>query len=128
MLETVIFSIDKAHDLHQQARFLRYLDTVRAMGGLRGHVGSCVGSYKGVLERSYMIPLVDFNNHVRDSGYVSQQESFLHVPGDVRQPCVLEYSDGSRESLGAMRQVTKDKVGDYDAWTYVEATGHYFVC
>lgn len=26
MLETVIFSIDKAHDLHQQARFLRYVE------------------------------------------------------------------------------------------------------
>lgn len=128
MLETVIFSIDKAHDLHTQAKFLRYLDTLRAMGGLRGYVASCVGSYNGDIERSYMMPLVDFNNHVRDSGYVDNQESFLRVPGDVRQPCVLEYQDRQVEVLGPMYQVSKDKAQEYDAWTYVEATGHYFVC
>lgn len=129
MLETIVFSIDKGSDVHTQAKFLRYIDTLRAMGYLRGKFASCIGSYDGVVERSYMMLAVDFNKHVRNEGFVDGQESILRVPGDVRQPCILEFIDGSDPvSLEPMKQVSASCVHMYPAWTYVEETGHYFVC
>lgn len=127
-LASVLFAIDKSHDIHQQAKFLRYVDTLRAMGKLVGGVSQCIGSYNGTLERSYMMRLVDFDKHVRHSGFVTLQESFLHVPGDTRQPCVLEYqASGVREALKPMKEFPN--VTDYlDEWTYVESTGKYYVC
>lgn len=126
-LASVIFSIDGSYSVHKQAKFLRYVDTLRAMGKLVGGVSQCIGSYNGTLERSYMMLLVDFDKHVRNSGFVSEQESFLHVPGDTRQPCVLEYqASGVREVLDVMTEV-----GDgYTAmnWTYVEEKDKYYAC
>lgn len=128
MLETVIFAIDKSHDIHTQAKFLRHVDTLRAMGKLRGLFASCVGSYDGEIERSYMMLMSDFDEHIRKSGYVDEQESFLRVPGDVRQPCVLEYQDGQADVLGPMIGIHKDEVHMFAGWTYVEKTGRYYTC
>jgi hypothetical protein len=127
-LAMVIFSIDNSSDVHQQAKFLRYVDGLRAMGKLVGGVSQCIGCYKGTLERSYMMLLVDFDKYIRNSGFVSDQESFLHIPGDVRQPCVLEYqTSGVREALGPMKEFPMAL--DYvDSWTYIEETGKYYVC
>lgn len=127
-LASVLFTIDNSHDIHQQAKFLRYVDTLRAMGNLVGGVSQCIGSYNGVLERSYMMLLVDFDKHVRHSGFVSKQESFLHVPGDTRQPCVLEYqASGVREALDPMTQ-TPMALSHHRSWTYVEESDKYYVC
>lgn len=124
MLAMVIFAIDKSSSVHQQAKFLRYVDGLRAMGKLIGGVHQCIGAWGGIIERSYMMNLADFDKYVRHSGFVDAQEAFLHVPGDTRQPCVLEYpSSGSREVIGPMRRVTKPSG---HAWTYVEATETYF--
>jgi hypothetical protein len=99
------------------------------MGKLVGGVSQCIGSYNGVLERSYMMLLVDFDKHVRNSGFVSAQESFLHVPGDTRQPCVLEYqASGVREALDVMYEITEGHLEVGDNWTYVEETGAYYAC
>jgi|SRR6056297_3983273 len=128
MLETVIFAIDKSDDVHTQAKFLRHIDTLRAMGKLRGVFASCIGCYKGDMERSYMMLMVDFDTHVRKSGYVDNQESFLRVPGDVRQPCVLEYQDGQVQVLGTLKRIHANERPLYNGWTYVEKTGAYYVC
>lgn len=128
-LASIVFAIDKPQDVHTQAKFLRYVDTLRAMGKLVGSVTQCIGSYQGVLERSYMMLMVDFDKHVRNSGFVSDQESFLHVPGDTRQPCVLEYqSSGVRVGLSPMASVNKEKALAGTSWTYSEQRGIFYVC
>ena len=129
MLETVIFSIDDSHDGHQQAKFLRYIDTLRVMGKLRGMFALCIGCYRGDMERSYMMLAMDYEKHIPKSGYVDNQESILRVPGDVRQPCCLEYLDGSNSVLlSSMKRVHSNEIHLYDGWTYVEKTGAYYVC
>lgn len=129
MFETVIFAIDKGDDVHTQAKFLRHIDTLRAMGKLRGVFASCIGCYEGEMERSYMMLMTDFDKHVRNSGYVDDQETFLRVPGDVRQPCVLEYPDGQHAfTLGEMKRIHSSERHMYSGWTYVEKTGAYYVC
>lgn len=129
MLETVVFAIDNGCDVHPQAKFLRYIDTLRAMGKFRGMFAPCIGNYRGEMERSYMMLAADFETHVRNSGYIDKQESILRIPGDVRQPCVLEYlEDGTREALEPMQRVHSNEAHMFQGWTYVEKTGAYYVC
>ena len=130
-LSKVIFSIDNVSSLHTMATFTRFLDTKRAMGKLVGSVTLCVGSYKGELEPSFMMNEVDFNKFIRGTDWIDDQESILNVPGDVRQPCTLEYlASGHVEALGPMKEVFWCTAGlpEYDGWTYVPATGKYFTC
>jgi hypothetical protein len=123
MLERIIFAIDSDSDPHVNAKFLRHVDTQRALGNM-SPVSLCMGSYNGVMERSYMVLAKDFQ-HVQD--YVTGQESILRVPGDVRQPCVLEFlGSGERVPLSAMRKVDSKEAMMHDAWTYHD--GGYYVC
>jgi len=128
-LERVIFSIDQPHDLHVQAKFLRHLDTARAMDQLIGPVTLCIGSYQGVLEPSFMMYRSDFNKIVKPTEYIRNQESILTVPGDTRQPCTLEYlQEDHKVGLGPMREVEEHHLPHYDGWTYILQTGKYFTC
>ena len=122
MLERIIFAIDNDGDLHTNAKFLRHVDTKRAMNNMHP-MELCVGFYGGKIERSYMILAKDFH-HVFD--YVKGQESVLRVPGDTRQPCTLEFlATGEVVSVGRMQQVTQPQAY-MDAWTYFD--GKYFIC
>lgn len=123
MLERIIFAIDNDQDPHVVAKFLRHVDTKRAMMDMHP-MELCIGCYLGQLERSYMILAKDLH-HVAD--YIQNQESILRVPGDTRQDCVLEYlASGEIIPLGPMRQVPATTALMHDAWTY--HNGAYYVC
>ena len=123
MLEAVIFSIDKANDFRTMARFMRFVDTHRAMGDFKGQVLQCIGEYKGVMEPSFMMLTIDYDKYIKGSGYVDNQESILKIPGDDRQPCHLEFKDGSQVILGPVF----DGKGK-DGWTYILSENRYFHC
>lgn len=123
MLERIIFAIDNDMDAHTNAKFLRHVDTKRAMMYMHP-VELCIGCYKGQLERSYMILAKDFH-HVLD--FIQNQESIMRVPGDTRQGCVLEFlASGEVVPLGPMRRVKAHEAMMHDAWTYYN--GGYYVC
>ena len=125
MLERVIFAIDNDNDTHVVAKFMRHVDTLRAMGKIASVV-QLIGCYKGQLERSYMIRADRFDL-VAD--YVRHQESILLVPGDQRQPCVLEYlAGGDHVSVGPMRSVSAAEALQADAWTYNPNVDKYYIC
>ena len=124
--EQVIFAIDNDEDLHTSAKFLRYLDTLKALGKLKGNVSLGIGSYLGVLERSYMMRAVDFDKHVAHTIYLRGQESVLRVPGDTRQPCVLQTAKGSTLNVGRMRVCRGNGIPNVNDWTYMG--GKYWVC
>lgn len=125
MLEQVIFAIDNDSSTHTVAKFMRHVDTLRAMGKI-DPVVQLIGCYKGQLEKSYMIRADQFH-HVKD--YVQGQESVLRVSGDKRQPCVLEFmGSGERVSVGPMRQVSADYALSADAWTYDPSVDKYYIC
>lgn len=125
MLESVIFAIDNDNDTHVVAKFMRHVDTLRAMGKINPIV-QLIGCYKGQLENSYLIRADQFH-HVKE--YVKGQESVLHVPGDSRQPCVLEFvASGKRVSVGPMHKVGPDYAMTRNSWTYNPAADSYFVC
>jgi len=128
MLDYVIFNQD-CDDLHSVAKLIRMMDTQRALDNL-GRVTTpvqCIGSYKGCLEVSWLVTREDFDKHIRNSGYVDNQESFLHVPYNVKQPCWLEFQeDGTTERLKPMRSGKYEP--DSDGWTYRPDTQMYYWC
>ena len=120
-MKHVIFAIDNPSDLHTLARFLRFVDELRAMQKLKGTLKPCIGAYKGDLELSYIMTKEDFDAHVRGSQWVSGQESFLDVEQGYygRTYAALDFTDGSRVYLGELEAET-DKLGLMigQNWTY----------
>ena len=113
----VIFSIDNVSDLHTKAKFLRYVDTLRAMNILKGNMMLCIGMYDGVLEDSFIIRGDDYNSHIRLSGYLKEQECVLHVRGKSML-CEFEYGGGKTKYAGRMLQVTASEAMTKSGWTY----------
>lgn len=125
ILEKVIFCIDTS-DIHEYARAVRKLSEYEAMGKI-AEVIPCIGSFEGKLEHSFMMLARDFDKHIKPLWFMDNQQCILRVPGDVRQPCVLEYLEsGARLSIGPMRQIPKSKVHYGHHWTYVIETDSYY--
>jgi hypothetical protein len=131
IFEKVIFAIDGNTDTHIVAKFMRLMDTRRALGDLQGRVVQCIGMWtdgegRRHMEPSYMVDARDYYQIVKPSGYVDHQECALKVPGDTRKPCTLEFPSGVTFGLKPMREIGgPDGVTD---WTYVIETGRYFTC
>ena len=124
-----IFAIDNDSDLHTVAKFLRYLDTLRAMKKLSFTPKLCMGMYNGMAEQSYFMSLNDFNAFVRHSGYVDNQTCVLKLhprtPRTIALTGYLEYfKTGKEESVGDWKE-TEDPY-DYDYFTIMD--GKCFVC
>lgn len=125
MTDYVIFTYDKNPDIHASSKFYRFIDTLRAMGKLRGKVIKSFGMYDGLIEDSFIARRDDFFEHIFHSGFVSEQESFLMVPGDVKQPVSLYFpSTGKYERLG--RMVSSDTMPMTLGWTYRPDLGKYW--
>lgn len=126
ILERVLFSVDSPSDIHEYNAAVRQLSQMEAMGKIAECV-PCIGSYDGFLEPSFMVLAGDFEKHIRGQFFMDGQESILRVPGDQRQPCVLEFLEtGSRLSVGPMKCVTKRQALSVNSWTYRLDSNQYF--
>jgi len=126
MLNKIIFAIDNDLTVHAVAKFMRHIDTARAVGTMQGSFIPCIGCYDGELESSYMMDERDYRKLVEPFGFTADQVCIMHVPADTRQPCTLEYTTGGTKSIGAMRDVTALEAMGLRAWTYVLETGMYW--
>ena len=124
-MNKVIFAIDDNTDVHVVAKFMRHMDTCRAMGTLKGSFVQCIGMYNGVLEPAYMMDESDYRQLVANTDYTVWQDCILLVPRDVRQPCTLEFPD-HQFAIGPMREVLPSTAMRSSSWTYVQATNKYF--
>lgn len=134
MAKYVIFSIDNVTDLHTLAKFTHHMDVQRAMGRMKGEMKMCVGSYKGVMEYSFILTEHDFVHYVADSDFIRDQESVLECEdghyGEVYASLrYLEYGmrGGKPEHLGILKSVDKDVALAQDAWTYRPDLNEYFI-
>lgn len=130
-LKKVVFAIDDNIDTHAVAKFMRHIDTARAMGKTKGSIAQCIGSWTDDegwthLEPSFMMDARDYYEVVEPFGFTDNQDCILEVSGDTRQPCSLRFKDGSHQSLGPMRETKEPH--EAGNWTYVQETGKYFVC
>lgn len=126
MKNVVIFAIDNGHDLHQQAKFLRHLDTMRAMGKLSAMPKCCVGYWEGQLERSYILPIEDYRVYVAQHGFVDGQHSVVRVDDNVNADLMWPRLDVRMFNIGRMNKVDPDVARKLAAWTYVEEEGQYY--
>jgi hypothetical protein len=130
MANYVIFSIDNVANVHTLAQFSHHLDMKRAMQKLKGNVVLSIGSYKGTMEQSFILLREDFDAVVRDSQWIKDQESILHIEdgnaGKVYGE--LEFlADGSRQYLGQVSEVSQDEAMQHDGWTYRPDLNKYFI-
>ena len=127
-MKYIVFSIDNASDPRVMGKFLHHMDVSSAMGLMEGKMVSCIGSYEGVMEHSFIVTYEDFNNIVAPSKYCDGQESFLQI--DVghkgRQYASLLYVDTGLVPLGELHEVSKSYAMWQPAWTYRMDTGKYF--
>ncbi|AFM54606.1 hypothetical protein P12053L_01 [Celeribacter phage P12053L] len=131
MAQYVIFAIDNDNDLHTVAKFMRHVDTQQALDRMKGTLKHCIGSYNGELETSYIMTFEDFEQHVKKSGYIDNQESILMFEKGHRGVTygTLVYSGSAKDvPLGVMHAVSKDEAMLCDAWTYRPELDTYYVC
>ncbi|HEY7822806.1 MAG TPA: hypothetical protein VIG24_08240 [Acidimicrobiia bacterium] len=126
MKNVVIFAIDNAHSLHQQAKFLRHLDTLRAMGKLDAEPKFCIGFWEGQLERSYIMPIDDYLLYVAAQGWVDNQYSVVRVDAYDNADLMWPRLDVRMSNIGRMHKVSADVARKLDAWTFVEEEGQYY--
>lgn len=126
-MKYTIFSIDEVNNLHKLAKFTRHIDTQVAMGNLSGSVVTCIGSYKGEIEQSFMMLTADYETHVKPHGFTDKQESVLLVSECNKQYADLLFSNGSRLSIGSLKCVTKEEAMKQEAWTYRPDINQYWV-
>jgi hypothetical protein len=130
MANYVIFSIDNVQDVHALAQFSHHLDMKRAMQKLSGNVVLAIGSYKGVMEQSFILLRDDFDLVVRGTDWIKDQESVLHVEDGYKGVVygALEYlSTGTTEHIGVMREVSQTEAMLHDGWTYRPDLNKYFI-
>ncbi|MDG1314080.1 MAG: hypothetical protein P8P29_00975 [Flavobacteriaceae bacterium] len=126
----VIFSIDNEYNPHSTDIFRRYIRMVQD-GAKTSNLIPCVGSYKGKKENAFMWSLQDFNEHVRGSVFVAQQESILHVASGNKMEADLEYLQPDApleaEFIGCMHHVCKEEALASEAYTYRPYLNMYWV-
>jgi hypothetical protein len=144
MGEYVVFAIDNDGDLHTNAKFLRYIDERVAMQKMKGKMKLCIGSYKGKLERSYIVRWDDFMEHIADSGYVDKQESILILRDGYygvtyatlkfnsayNSDWPAEFSNVGSDDLflGVFKAIPSNEAQYEEAWTYRPDLDTYYVC
>ncbi len=123
----VLFSIDNADDLRTMAKFLSTMDKLRALDKLKGEIKLCIGSYQDVMEYSFLCRKDDFEEHVRNSGFIDNQDSILVLEGDDMQASIEFLQENKRIlKMGRLVSVDKDVALTHGGWTYVIESGLYY--
>ena len=144
MGEYVIFAIDNDDNVHTNAKFLRYVDEREVMGKTKGKMKLCIGSYKGKLERSYIMRWDDFMEHIAESGYVDKQESILILRDGYygKVYATLKFNSAYNSDwpaeftnvgyddlfLGEFKSIPAHDAQYEEAWTYRPDLDQYYVC
>ena len=126
-MKYTIFSIDNHTDLHVMSKFLRFVDTLRAMDKTKGKFIQCVGSWEGELEPSFLCNTEDYEAHIKDSGYVNGQECVMQVSECNKQYAQLLYPSGVAAFLGSLKSVGKDRAMKEHGWTYRPDLNTYWI-
>ncbi len=120
-MPAIIFSIDSESNPVNYFAFLGYIAP-------RAPCVAAIGCYKGQTEKAFIMDSADFDKHVKDSGFVDGQESFLYVASGNKMESVLFYpASGKRVAIGCMRAVAPEIALASEAWTYRPDLGVYWI-
>jgi hypothetical protein len=121
----VVFSIDNVNDVHVLAKFLRHVDTARAMNRMQGGIQQCIGMYNGLLEVSFIMREDDFNEHVKPFGFTDNQECVLHIVGSDMQASLVSLTEV--KDIGFYEAVSHEEAANATSWTYRPDMDQYFI-
>lgn len=124
--ECVLFSIDDVSNIHTNAKFMRHVDTLRAMNKLSGSVVMCIGKWDDRLEQSFLCEKKDFDKHFK--GFCANQFGWIVIPGDVKQPCTLWGPKGFKAAMKPMEKISAATAHALEAYTYNPTTNTYWKC
>jgi hypothetical protein len=90
----------------------------------------CLGCYKGIQEKSFMImhPLLNgyWLNHFKTLARAYNQESLLYR--DSNGLYSLEYSNSLKsEIIGTEKIIDENQIKNHDNYTYIRDTNTYFI-
>ena len=126
----IITAIDNNTDFHTVAKFMRHIDTNKALGNikLKSNVVECIGYWEGILETSYIMTREVYEHFVLKYGFTDNQECVMFVPKERRQTCALLKPDLTYiESSPPLVHVPAAVAFDAPAWTYNKEMDAYFV-
>lgn len=120
--EFVIFSIDKWDDPSVSYKFEKVLSYDDMLYGVS--TKKLIGSYKGVLETSYITPIKHFKR-LKLYGFFDNQECFLKII--IQGNRMLAYDLDTGNKLGEMVQLPAAKAIQFDGWSYRPDLQAYYV-
>lgn len=124
----VIFSIDNVTNVHSLAKFLRHMDTKNALSEMVGKLVTCIGSYKGVMEYSFICNRKDYEKHVLPLAFTKGQESVLLVGGEEMSSALFDPSLSKQiKHIGTLKSVSKEEAIKHDCFTYRPDLDKYWV-
>lgn len=128
MTQFTIFSIDYSNDLRTKKKFYKMLDDYTVMRKFKGVPKIIFGSYKGVLEESFILLKEDYDTFVAHTDFVAKQESVLIVTVDSKNRMLasLKFKDGTIEKLGRLEKISKEEAVKLDGWSYNPDHNDYY--
>jgi len=126
-MDYVIFAIDNNTDTHTVAKFMRHIDTKRALGTMKGRMVQAIGYWEGILEPSYIMRKDDYLAFAQ--GYTKGQDAVMVAPSDNRQPAYLMNSTMTdyQVTLNPIREVSAEDAKSAQGWTFNQSSNKYFV-
>jgi hypothetical protein len=124
----VVFSIDKSNDLRTKKKFYKFLDDHTVMGKFKSVPKIIIGSYKNILEESFILLKEDYDRFVSNTDFVSNQESVMIVSVDHKNRMLasLQFKDGATKKLGRLENLTKKDALQLDGWSYNPDNNNYY--
>jgi hypothetical protein len=107
-LERVAFSIPTdsgTHPIYAAKKIITTLDIDRVMGKLVGNPSQCVIIRDRVLYPAFMLCAIDLEKMVNASTFVDDETLQYRIPGDLRQPVVVQSRSGFVKVFGKQRYV-----------------------
>jgi hypothetical protein len=129
----VIFNFDNSHDLHSQAKFLRYIDTLQAKSELTYEPILGIGCWQGGLEGIVCMDYNDYYEFVDSLGFTEGQECVLVLnpvnPRQIhRKQGTLLFSDGTQKSIGEWTKLSAEQAQSFGSYTFFPRDKTYWVC
>lgn len=124
----VIFSVDERYQSNAIAGSMahNWLLTMGAKPLLGAYTMRDTG--RVVMERSYLLSEKLFEDAVRNSPLVQEQESFLFVTECNKQYATLHFADGlTYKDLGCLKAVSQAEAIKADDWSYDPFFNRYFI-
>jgi len=129
----VVFAIDNSEDLHTQAKFLRFIDTLRAKSELTSEPVLGIGCWDGGLETIVSMDYNDYMEYVESIGFVEAQECVLVLnpvnPRQIhRKQGTLVFSDGKKVSIGEWTKISEKDAKASKNYSYFPHDDSYWAC